>query len=215
MQQPKQALGQRWSRAILRGLGWRVQANLPDAKKYVLIAAPHTSNWDFLYMLLFAGALNIHPHWAAKDSMFRWPVTGLWKQLGGIPVNRRSRNNFVNQMVTAFQQSEEMILIIAPEGTRAKAGYWKSGFYYIALGAGVPIVMGFLDFGRKVGGLGPAIMPTGDIRTDFVAIREFYADKTGMYAHEQGEIRLREDMDVPLAQTAVSGDNGCKAGAAE
>ena len=199
MQQPKQALGQSWSRAILRGMGWRVEANLPNAKKYVLIGAPHTSNWDFIYMLLFRGALNIHPHWAGKDTMFRWPIAGVWKELGGISVNRRSSTNFVDQMVAAFKQCEEMILVIAPEGTRAKVGYWKSGFYYIALGAGVPIVMGFLDFSRKVGGLGPAIMPTGDIRADFAVIREFYADKKGKYPHEQGEIRLREDIEVALA----------------
>ena len=193
MKQPKQALGQTFSRANLRILGWRVEANLPEGKKYVLIGAPHTSNWDFIYMLLMRGAIDLRPHWAGKDTMFRWPVAGLWKELGGIPVDRRSRRNFVDQMVAAFLEHDEFILVIAPEGTRSKVGYWKSGFYYIALGAGVPIVLGFLDFARKVGGLGPAVVPTGDIRADFVAIREFYADKAGKYPREQGEIKLRDD----------------------
>src|SRR3989304_3143146 len=155
----KRTLSKTFAHAILRALGWRVQVTLPGTNKYVLIGAPHTSNWDFVYMLLFKVATGLSPHWVGKDSMFRWPWGELWKKIGGIPVNRRSRNNFVDQMVEAFRQRDEMILVISPEGTRSKGGYWKSGFYYIALGAGVPIVLGFLDFGRKVGGIGPAIMP--------------------------------------------------------
>jgi len=176
--------------AILRALGWKLEVTLPDTKKYVLIGAPHTSNWDFVYMLLFRSAIGIKPRWIGKDTFFRWPFGGLWRRLGGIPVNRRSRNSFVDQMVATFQEHDKLILVIAPEGTRSKTRYWKSGFYYIALGAGVPIVMGFLDYARKVGGIGPALMPVGDIQADFVTIREFYADKTGKHPREQGEVRL-------------------------
>jgi 1-acyl-sn-glycerol-3-phosphate acyltransferase len=185
-------LSRNLARAILRALGWKLEVTLPDTKKYVLIGAPHTSNWDFVFMLLFRSAIGINPRWIGKDTFFRWPFGGLWKRLGGIPVNRRSRNNFVDQMVATFQEHDELILVIAPEGTRSKTRYWKSGFYYITLGAGVPIVMGFLDYARKVGGIGPALMPTGDIQADFVTIREFYADKTGKYPREQSEVRLRD-----------------------
>ena len=191
-------LSRNFAQVILRALGWKLEATLPDTKKYVLIGAPHTSNWDFVYMLLFRSAIGINPHWVGKDTFFRWPFGGLWERLGGIPVNRRSRNSFVDQMVATFQEHDELILVIAPEGTRSKTRYWKSGFYYIALGAGVPIVMGFLDYARKVGGIGSALMPTGDIQADFITLREFYADKTGKHPREQGEIRLRDTIsDVP------------------
>jgi len=185
-------LSQSFARAVLRLFGWRVEDHRPEGKKYVLIGAPHTSNWDFIYMLLFRTALGLRVHWAAKDTFFRGPWGALWKKMGGLPVNRRSRNNFVDQIVAAFQQCEEMILVIAPEGTRSMAGYWKSGFYYIAVGAGVPIALGFLDYGRKVGGIGPSFCPTGDIYADFAAIREFYTGIAGKHPRRQGEIKLRD-----------------------
>jgi 1-acyl-sn-glycerol-3-phosphate acyltransferase len=188
----KRTLTQTLAGAILRVMGWKIEVTLPDANKYVLIAAPHTSNWDFPLMLLFRGALGIHPRWAGKDTFFRGPFGGLLKKIGGIPVNRRVRTNFVDQMVTAFRQSKDMILVIAPEGTRSLVGYWKSGFYYIALGAGVPIAMGFLDYRRKVGGIGPTFVPTGDLQADFVAIREFYAGILGQHPRQQGGIKLKD-----------------------
>jgi 1-acyl-sn-glycerol-3-phosphate acyltransferase len=183
---------QKLARAILRLVGWRVEDKLPDSQKYVLLAAPHTSNWDFVFMLLFRAALGIKAHWAAKDTFFRGPWGALLKKIGGIPVNRRSRNNFVDQIVAAFRQCEEMILVIAPEGTRSMVGYWKSGFYYMAMGAGAPIAMGFLDYGRQVGGVGATLMPTGDIQADFAVIREFYTGIAGKHPRLQGEIKLRE-----------------------
>lgn len=188
----KLTLSQKLARAILRLVGWRVEDRLPDSKKYVLIGAPHTSNWDFFFMLLFRAALGIQAHWAAKDSFFRGPWGALLKRMGGIPVNRRSRNNFVDQIVAAFRQCEEMILVIAPEGTRSMVGYWKSGFYHMALGAGVPIALGFLDYGRRVGGVGATLMPTGDIQADFAVIRQFYTGIAGRHPHRQGEIKLRD-----------------------
>lgn len=188
----RQTFSQAFARTVLRLIGWRVEDRLPDGKKYILIGAPHTSNWDFVFMLLFRNALGIKAHWAAKDTFFRWPWGALLKKIGGIPVNRRSHNNFVDQIVAAFRQCEEMILVIAPEGTRSMVGYWKSGFYYMAVGAGVPIALGFLDYGRKVGGVGATLMPTGDIQTDFVAIREFYAGIAGRHPRRQGEIKLRD-----------------------
>ena len=186
------ALSQSFARAVLRLFGWRVEAKLPDARKYIVIGAPHTSNWDLPLTLLVRNAIGLKLHWIAKDTAFRWPLGGLMKGLGGIPVNRRSRNNFVDQIVELFQKHADLIIAIAPEGTRSMVGYWRSGFYHMAVGAGVPIAMGFLDYGRKVGGIGPSFYPTGDIQADFIAIREFYAGIVGRHPHRQGEIKLRD-----------------------
>ena len=179
------------SRAILRLFGWKVVATLPETHKYVLIGAPHTTNWDFALMLLLKSAIGLQVHWIGKHSLFRWPLGWLMRRLGGVPVDRRSPHKYVDQIVDAFRQRDEMVLVIAPEGTRKKTEYWKSGFYYIALGAGVPIALGFADYARKVGGIGPTIMPTGDIEADLARIRAFYADKTGKHPENQGEIRVR------------------------
>jgi 1-acyl-sn-glycerol-3-phosphate acyltransferase len=188
----KLTFSQKLARAILRLVGWRVEATLPDARKYIVIGAPHTSSWDLPLTILVRNALGINLHWIAKDTAFRWPFGGLMKGLGGIPVNRRSRNNFVDQIVALLQKQADLIIAIAPEGTRSMVGYWRSGFYHMALGAGVPIAMGFLDYRRKVGGIGPSVYPTGDIQADFVAIREFYTGIIGRHPHRQGEIKLRD-----------------------
>lgn len=111
--------------------------------------------------------------------------------LGGIPVNRRSRNNFVEQIVETFRQQEELVIAIAPEGSRGSTVYWKTGFYYIALGAQVPIALGFIDYPNRVVGIGPAFIPSGDIQADFSVIKDFYTGKKGKYPHRQGEVQLR------------------------
>lgn len=179
------------SRAILRLLGWRVEGNLPDTPKYVVIGAFHTTNWDFPLMLLLKSAIGLKVRWVGKHSLFRWPLGWLMRRLGGIPVDRRSPHNYVEQIVDAFRRRDELILVIAPEGTRKKTEYWKTGFYYIALGAGVPIALGFADYPRKVGGIGVSFMPTGDFEADLAQIRAFYADKRGLHTEKQGEIRIR------------------------
>lgn len=171
---------------------WRLEINLPISKKYVLLGAPHTSNWDLLYALLIQHSAGIKMHWIGKDDIFRWPIAGIMRWLGGIPVNRRSRNNFVQQVIDVFNRSKELVVAIAPEGTRSATGYWKSGFYHIAQGAGIPIALGFIDYRSRTLGIGPAIVPSGDIQVDFAAIREFYANKLGKRPEKQGEIRLKE-----------------------
>ncbi len=119
------------------------------------------------------------------------------KCLGGIPVDRSRRNHFVEQMVAAFRQQADLKIVIAPEGTRGRTENWKSGFYYIALGAGVPVALGFLDYRRKIGGVGSYLLPTGNIQADMIPIREFYTGIQGKFPHQQGEIRIRQ---------ALSGD---------
>ncbi len=180
------------ARVVLRLLGWRIQPG-PTAAKYVLIGAPHTSNWDFPFALLCLGALGIEGHWIGKHTLFRWPLEGVMRRLGGIPVDRTTRRNFVDQIVRTFEQHDRLVITIAPEGTRKRTESWKTGFYYIALGAGVPIALGFLDYRRRVGGVGNMIWPSGDIDADLDKIREFYLDKTGKHPERQGRITRRKE----------------------
>jgi 1-acyl-sn-glycerol-3-phosphate acyltransferase len=179
------------SQAILRLLSWQFVVNRPPGSKYVLVGAHHTSGWDLFYALLFKYATGIDFKFVAKDDLFRWPVGGLLRWFGGVPVNRRSRTGFVQQMVDIFNQSEAFILVISPEGTRSKSKYWKTGFYYIALGAKVPIGMVFLDYKEKIVGIGPNFMPSGDIEADFVQIRDFFSGIQGRRPEAQGEIAIR------------------------
>lgn len=183
---------QRLALAILNRLGWRLKVKLPAERKFVIIGAPHTTNWDGVFMVLVDAALGINLNFIGKDSLFRWPLGGLMRRLGGIPVNRRERTNFTEQMVQQFRQRDELVLVISPEGTRGKTTRWKSGFYYIALGAGVPILMGSIDYPHKVIELEQLLIPTGDIQADFEKIRAYYAPIKGKYPHKQGEITLKE-----------------------
>ncbi|MBW1940290.1 MAG: lysophospholipid acyltransferase family protein [Deltaproteobacteria bacterium] len=174
-------LMQRLSLFLLNILGWRIQGRVPDLPKFVIIGAPHTSNWDFPIMILFAFALKVKIFWMGKDALFRKPFGTFFKRLGGIPIDRSKSNRVVAQMVQIFQENEKLILVIPPEGTRKKVRFWKTGFYYIAKGADIPIVMGYMDYCLKVGGFGPMIRPTGDIESDMSEIKAFYADITGKY----------------------------------
>jgi len=181
------------ARAILKMLSWRLDVITHGPPKYVLIGAPHTSGLDLFFAILLMHATGIKLHWVAKDTLFRWPISGIMRWLGGIPVNRRSKNNFVQQIVDIFNRHDELIIAIAPEGTRSKADYWRTGFYYIALGAGVPIAMGFIDYREKVVGIGPMFFPGGDIHADFVQVQAFYDGKTGRRPGKKGDIKLRPD----------------------
>jgi 1-acyl-sn-glycerol-3-phosphate acyltransferase len=150
----------------------------------VIIAAFHTSNWDFPFGLFIAFALGIKIYWVGKDSLFRRPFGPLMRWLGGIPVNRSGSHNMVSRTIQAFQEHEGLYIAIAPEGTRGKASSWKTGFYHIALGAHVPIAMAFLDYRHKAGGMGPLVFPTGNIETDMMKIRDFYAGVTAKYPQD-------------------------------
>lgn len=154
---------------------------------------PHTSNWDFVVGLLARFALNVPVTWAGKDNLFRWPLRALWRSLGGIPVNRRERTGFVEQMIAAFAAREDMLLAIAPEGTRRRTEHWKSGFYRVALGAGVPLALAFIDFGRREIGVDGWFMPSGDAAADFARLRAFYGDKTGRHPEQAGPIALKPE----------------------
>ena len=169
---------------FLRVTGWQVQGALaPEARKSVFIAAPHTSNWDLPYTLMVAFALGLDIRWMGKASLFRWPFGWFMRWLGGIPVDRSRSNDMVAASALALTEAPgAMQLIVPPEGTRGRTRYWKTGFYYIAAAARVPIVMAYMDYERKVSGLGPIFVPTGDIEADMARIKAFYAPFKGRNA---------------------------------
>jgi len=170
--------------------GWEAVGEAPGAK-FVLIGAPHTSNWDFVLALLTLGALGIEGRWVGKHTIFRWPVRGLMHRLGGIPLNRATTTNFVDRSIRVLEEHDRLALLIAPEGTRSKVEHWRTGFYYIAQGANVPIALGFLDYGSKQAGIGATIIPSGDIDADMGRMSEFYADKVGKRPERKGPIEAR------------------------
>lgn len=170
-----------FARFSLWAMGWQTKGAPPDLKKYVLIAAPHSTNWDFVYFLLIIFKFKVPVRWMGKHSMFIPPFKGLLKRLGGIPVNRSVQGNLVASMAEEFCRANRMILTIAPSGTRQQVGKWKTGFYHIAHQAGIPIVCGFIDYQKRQGGIGPVIFPTGDMDSDLKSIQNFYKDKSGKY----------------------------------
>lgn len=190
-------LARRLGALYLRLFGWRVEGRLPAATKAVAIAAPHTSNWDLPFMLAVSYVLGVKPSWLGKRELFGRPFGWLMRRLGGIPVDRDQRMNLVEQVVAHFGTVDQLFLVIPPSGTRTRALHWKSGFYHIARGAEVPIICAFLDYRRKIGGIGPVIRPGGDVRADMKMIREFYAQTTAKYPTLTTPARLPEEDDAP------------------
>jgi 1-acyl-sn-glycerol-3-phosphate acyltransferase len=177
-----------FSIGFLRLTGWKVLGSLPaEAQKSVFIAAPHTSNWDLPYTLMVAFALQLNIYWMGKASLFNFPFGPLMRWLGGIAVDRSKSNNLVSASAQAIQAANGPLqLIVPPEGTRSKTRYWKTGFYHIAVAAQVPIVMAYMDYERKISGLGPMFVPTGDLEADMVRIKAFYAPFKGKNAAQFG-----------------------------
>ena len=175
----------RWvSVTTLRLAGWKVEGTTPDADKYVLIAAPHTSNWDFPFTLMVCFALRLRVNWMGKASLFRGPMGPVMRWLGGIAVDRSRAGNLVQETIDAFARYPRLTVIVPPEGTRGKVAYWKTGFYHIAQGAGVPVALGYLDFKRKAGGIGTLFKLTGEIEHDMRNIQEFYAGISGKHPQQ-------------------------------
>jgi len=173
-------------------VGWKAEGDLhllPN--KFVAIMAPHTSNWDLLFALGTLSALGIKFNWFGKKEAFSWPIGGLFKLLGGIPIERSTHLNTVEQTAALIRSRERVIIGIAPEGTRSNSKYWKSGFYHIAHQAAVPIAFGFLDYRRKAGGIGPLMETTGNIEEDLQVIRDYYKDITAKHPELVGEIAIK------------------------
>lgn len=158
----------------LKLTGWEIKGPPPAEKKYVLIGAPHTSNWDFPLGLAIFFVLKFDVTFLGKHTLFWGPFGVIMRWLGGLPVDRRSSHNVVEEMTKTMKDADRMILVIAPEGTRSKVDNWKRGFYHIAHGAGVPIYCGFVDFENKQAGIGPIFHTTGDVDKDMVELQAFY-----------------------------------------
>jgi 1-acyl-sn-glycerol-3-phosphate acyltransferase len=176
--------------------GWRAESEGPIPRRCIIIAAPHTSNWDFLYFIGLTHDLGFRAHFMGKKELFRWPMAGLMRENGGIPVDRSRGGNYVQAMIDEFARRDDFRLTIAPEGTRGAVRKWRTGFYHIAMGAGVPLVCGLMDYARKVGGLGPAMMPTGDYAADMARVEAYYRSVTPKYPQRA------------MASIVASSDNG-------
>lgn len=186
----------RWfGRVILWVTGWRNAGQIPEGRKFVVIAAPHTSNWDLVYMLAGAWTAGVRLSWVGKLSLFTGPLGWMLRAMGGVPIDRAGSRGVVGEIVEHFRSVERIALAIPPSGTRAFRDYWRSGFYHIAAGAQVPIICCYGDYSRKITGIGPAITPSGDLGADMDLIRAFYADKAGKFPERLSTIRLREEME--------------------
>ncbi len=165
---------------ILKLMGWKAVGCPIENARFVLIGAPHTSNWDFPLMIMVVLKLRLKVFWMGKNTLFPFPVGWFMKWLGGIPVDRSRAHNLVDQTVAQYKSEPEMIVLVPPEGTRSKVKEWKTGFYRIAVAAEVPVLMGYVDASKKEAGLADFYYPTGELEVDMPAIRAFYATKVGI-----------------------------------
>lgn len=158
---------------IYRAKGWKLEGALPDLRKFVIAGAPHTSNWDFVFFTGATHEMGIKPSFMGKHTLFRWPMKRFMEDMGGIPVDRRSRANYVEQVAAEFARRDELALVVAAEGSRTTDGTWKSGFYHIAQAAGVPIVPTWVCNATMRLGFGPALWPSGDYAADLARIAAY------------------------------------------
>ncbi|MCR9278908.1 MAG: lysophospholipid acyltransferase family protein [Pseudomonadaceae bacterium] len=182
---------------FLRLSRWRVHGEAPNSSHVVIIAAPHTTNWDFVYLLAAAWSLRVRIHWLGKKELFRFPFGGIMRALGGIAVDRSQNNDLVAELAETYAQRPAFALVIPPSGSRSRAKHWRSGFYWIASSAGADIVCGYLDYPKRTAGLGLTFKPSGDVSVDMDAIRAFYEPINGKYPERETPTRLREEASAP------------------
>lgn len=178
------------ARFLLRLGGWTAVGGPPEHRKAVLIAAPHTSNWDGYWGIVYKVAVKLDVHWFAKESLFWFPLGSLLRAFGGIPLDRKRAGSAVDLAIDMYKTSDRFYFALAPEGTRSKTKYWKTGFYRIAVGADVPVILGFFDYSRKRLGLGPPLTLTGDVQQDLEALRSFYGDIHGRWPEKTGPVEF-------------------------
>jgi 1-acyl-sn-glycerol-3-phosphate acyltransferase len=175
------------AKVFLKVVRWRAVKRPDLPKKHFVIAAPHTSNWDFPLFVAIGLSINVKSYWMGKHTLFKKPFGWFFKWLGGIPIDRSRSVNTVDQFIEHFNMNEEIVLVNAPEGTRKRVEKWKSGFYHISVGANVPIAFAFLDYQKKEGGIGALFYPTGDLDKDMVEIRKFYSGVTPKYPEKYAD----------------------------
>jgi 1-acyl-sn-glycerol-3-phosphate acyltransferase len=183
--------GARLSRALARGAlrlaGWRIVGDMPMLPRFVVIVAPHTSNWDFPLGVAAMFALDLRVSWLGKDSLFRGPLGPVLRSLGGVPVNRAARGGIVVQVVDAFRTHPRFVLALSPEGTRRRVESWRTGFHSIARGAGVPIVPAWLDHARREIGIGEPITPSDDLEADMARLRRAFRSEMARHPSKYAE----------------------------
>jgi 1-acyl-sn-glycerol-3-phosphate acyltransferase len=173
------------SRLYVKLTGWRTVDRRPDkGERFLMIIAPHTSNWDFLNIYMVSVSMGIWGYWLGKHTLFKGPLRPIFRWLGGVPVVRSRSMNLVDQCIKAYADDPKMMLAITPEGTRSRVSTWKTGFYHIAVGAKIPIGLSYLDYRLKEGGIGAMFRPTGDIEKDLPEIRAFYRNITAKHPHD-------------------------------
>lgn len=190
---PSGAIRQWIGRTALHLWGWKIVGGAPDAKKFIIVGAPHTSNWDFPLTMLSIYAFGLKISWMGKDSLFKPPLGWIMKSLGGIAIKRDKQYGVVEQMAERFRNADTLVVAVAASGTRKKVEHWKSGFYWIAHAAQVPIVCGAVDYAKKEAHLGLSFIPTGDVKKDMDRIREFYKGKQGKRPELQTPIKLADE----------------------
>lgn len=181
--------------AALRASGWTAVGDVP--RTGILVGAPHTSNWDFVMMLLVMWRGDVTPRVLIKKELFRGPLGWLLRRLGGIPLDRANPGEVVRELVREARSGEPFLLILAAEGTRTQGEYWKSGFWRIARSAQLPIALAFIDGPSRTTGFGPTITATPDVAADMDLVRAFYRDKRGIHPERRTEPRLREEDRAP------------------
>ncbi len=190
---PTSVLSYWLARLVIKLTGWDISGEIPDGKKFILVGAPHTSNWDFIFMLLTSWIFRLKVSFMGKDALFWGPLGWLMRSLGGIPIDRSSPKGVVEQMVARFNEAESLVLVVTPGGTRGYSDHWKSGFYWIAHNAQIPLLCAYINYARKKIFLGLSIVPTGDLRADMDRIRAFFKEGEGLYPHQAADIRLRDE----------------------
>ncbi len=181
---------------IMKLFGWDVKGHLPPGGKYVLIAAPHTSNWDLVFLIAAGFVFRLKISWLGKDAIFNKPFGTIMHWLGGIPIDRSIEKGQVQQIAELFRNSEKLVVTVPPSGTRKKKEYWKSGFYWIAHSAKVPIQCGYLDYSTKTACLGYSFIPGDDIKEDMDSVRKFYKGIKGKYPEMTSVIRLKDEDEI-------------------
>ena len=176
------------ARGLLKLGGWTRVGEKPSVKKAVFAVAPHTSNWDGIWALIYIVSIKLEVHFFAKRSLFWFPLGTVLRALGGIPLDRNDPRSAVRKAIDAYTENDAFYFGLAPEGSRSPRPHWKTGFYRIAEGANVPVVLGFFDYGNRRLGIGPTIAITGDRHADLAKIRDFYEDIAGRWPENSGPI---------------------------
>jgi 1-acyl-sn-glycerol-3-phosphate acyltransferase len=190
-----------FARLMLRLTRWKTVGQVP--RSGILVGAPHTSNWDWVAMVMLTWRDGVAPKVLIKRELFRGPLAPLLRVTGGIPLDRANPGETVRTLLGEARGGEDFLLVLAAEGTRRKAEYWKSGFYKIAKQTGLPITLGFIDGPTRTIGFGPTFAPTGDVAADMDKVRTFYADKQGIHPELRTEPRLREEGPPRHEQSAL------------